>query len=85
MSCESFDPSESDRASWEIAQVTLKDEGAYECIAISSAGTGRAHTFLDVSGKHRSRFSHSVSFITGHFHNIHKYLFDYLLLMQIFP
>lgn len=44
--------SESDNASWEIAQVTLKDEGYYECIAISSAGTGRARTFLDVSGKH---------------------------------
>ncbi|XP_028259472.1 hemicentin-1 [Parambassis ranga] len=41
--------SESDSASWEIAQVTLKDEGYYECIAISSAGTGRAQTFLDVS------------------------------------
>ncbi|XP_067452563.1 hemicentin-1 isoform X1 [Thunnus thynnus] len=41
--------SESDRASWEIPQVTLKDEGYYECIAISSAGTGRARTFLDVS------------------------------------
>ncbi|XP_070817740.1 hemicentin-1 [Chaetodon trifascialis] len=41
--------SESDSASWEIPQVTLKDEGYYECIAISSAGTGRARTFLDVS------------------------------------
>ncbi|XP_075872115.1 hemicentin-1 isoform X2 [Nelusetta ayraudi] len=41
--------SESGNASWEIAQVTLKDEGYYECIAISSAGTGRARTFLDVS------------------------------------
>ncbi|XP_070688049.1 hemicentin-1 [Pempheris klunzingeri] len=41
--------SESDSASWEIAQVTLKDEGYYECIAINSAGTGRARTFLDVS------------------------------------
>ncbi|KAM4548643.1 hemicentin-1 isoform 1-T1 [Odontesthes bonariensis] len=41
--------SESDSASWEIGQVTLKDEGYYECIAISSAGTGRARTFLDVS------------------------------------
>ncbi|KAF1385466.1 hypothetical protein PFLUV_G00108060 [Perca fluviatilis] len=41
--------SESDNALWEIAQVTLKDEGYYECIAISSAGTGRARTFLDVS------------------------------------
>lgn len=47
-----FDSSESDSASWEINQVTLKDEGYYECIAISSAGTGRARTFLDVSGKH---------------------------------
>ncbi|XP_028301363.1 hemicentin-1 isoform X2 [Gouania willdenowi] len=41
--------SESVNASWEIAQVTLKDEGYYECIAINSAGTGRARTFLDVS------------------------------------
>ncbi|XP_005733181.1 hemicentin-1 isoform X1 [Pundamilia nyererei] len=41
--------SESDSALWEIAEVTLKDEGYYECIAISSAGTGRARTFLDVS------------------------------------
>ncbi|KAG7265216.1 hypothetical protein CRUP_009103 [Coryphaenoides rupestris] len=40
---------ESERASWEIPRVTLKDEGYYECIAISSAGTGRARTFLDVS------------------------------------
>ncbi|XP_046908014.1 hemicentin-1 [Hypomesus transpacificus] len=40
---------ESGSASWEIGQVTLKDEGYYECIAISSAGTGRASTFLDVS------------------------------------
>lgn len=47
-----FVSSESGNASWEIAQVTLKDEGYYECIAISSAGTGRARTFLDVSGKH---------------------------------
>lgn len=31
--------------------MSLKDEGFYECIAISSAGTGRARTFLDVSGK----------------------------------
>lgn len=44
--------SESGSASWEIPQVTLKDEGSYECIAISSAGTGRARTFLDVSGDH---------------------------------
>ncbi|KAK5869646.1 hypothetical protein PBY51_024348 [Eleginops maclovinus] len=41
--------SDSNNASWEIAQVTLKDEGFYECIAINSAGTGRARTFLDVS------------------------------------
>uniref|UniRef100_A0A3B3BIE7 Hemicentin 1 n=1 Tax=Oryzias melastigma TaxID=30732 RepID=A0A3B3BIE7_ORYME len=40
---------ESDSASWEIDQVTLKDEDYYECIAISTAGTGRARTFLDVS------------------------------------
>lgn len=47
-----FVSSESENASWEIPQVTLKDEGYYECIAISSAGTGRARTFLDVSGEH---------------------------------
>ncbi|XP_042370765.1 hemicentin-1 [Plectropomus leopardus] len=41
--------SESNNASWQIPQVTLKDEGFYECVAISSAGTGRARTFLDVS------------------------------------
>uniref|UniRef100_A0A3B5LKZ5 Hemicentin 1 n=1 Tax=Xiphophorus couchianus TaxID=32473 RepID=A0A3B5LKZ5_9TELE len=40
---------ESDSVSWEIEKVTLKDEGNYECIAISSAGTGRARSFLDVS------------------------------------
>ncbi|XP_073667498.1 hemicentin-1 isoform X2 [Paramisgurnus dabryanus] len=40
---------ESTNASWEIAEVTLKDEGFYECMAISTAGTGRAQTFLDVS------------------------------------
>ncbi|KTF76822.1 hypothetical protein cypCar_00021533 [Cyprinus carpio] len=40
---------ESANASWGIPQVSLKDEGFYECIAISSAGTGRARTFLDVS------------------------------------
>uniref|UniRef100_A0AAY5K6S1 Ig-like domain-containing protein n=1 Tax=Esox lucius TaxID=8010 RepID=A0AAY5K6S1_ESOLU len=39
--------SESANALWELAQVTLKDEGFYECIAISSAGTGRSRTFLD--------------------------------------
>ncbi|KAJ0032742.1 hypothetical protein NQD34_002823 [Periophthalmus magnuspinnatus] len=41
--------SESANASWDIDQVTLKDEGYYECVAISNAGTGRARTFLDVS------------------------------------
>ncbi|KAM4629779.1 hemicentin-1 [Polymixia lowei] len=40
---------ESGSALWEIPQVTLKDEGYYECIAISNVGTGRARTFLDVS------------------------------------
>ncbi|XP_050994845.1 LOW QUALITY PROTEIN: hemicentin-1 [Labeo rohita] len=40
---------ESANASWGIPQVSLKDEGFYECIAISTAGTGRAQTFLDVS------------------------------------
>uniref|UniRef100_A0A3Q2CT39 Hemicentin-1 n=1 Tax=Cyprinodon variegatus TaxID=28743 RepID=A0A3Q2CT39_CYPVA len=41
--------SESGSGSWEIEKVTLKDEGHYDCIAISRAGTGRARTFLDVS------------------------------------
>lgn len=52
-----FNFSESDSVSWEIEKVTLKDEGHYECIAISSAGTGRARTFLDVSGKLTSQDS----------------------------
>ncbi|XP_032884067.1 hemicentin-1 isoform X2 [Amblyraja radiata] len=33
----------------EIPRVSAVHEGFYECIAISSAGTGRAQTFLDVS------------------------------------
>lgn len=41
---------ESSSMSWEIAEVSLSDEGFYECLAMSSAGTGRAQTFLDVSG-----------------------------------
>ncbi|XP_054667543.1 hemicentin-1-like [Grus americana] len=40
---------ESSSMSWEIAEVSLSDEGFYECLATSSAGTGRAQTFLDVS------------------------------------
>uniref|UniRef100_A0A8C3J6R6 Hemicentin-1 n=1 Tax=Calidris pygmaea TaxID=425635 RepID=A0A8C3J6R6_9CHAR len=40
---------ESSSMSWEIATVSLSDEGFYECMATSSAGTGRAQTFLDVS------------------------------------
>ncbi|XP_038613568.1 hemicentin-1 [Tachyglossus aculeatus] len=40
---------ESGSMNWEIDKVTLSDEGNYECIAISSAGTGRAETFFDVS------------------------------------
>lgn len=56
ISCDPFYSSESDSASWEISQITLKDEGYYECIAINSAGTGRARTFLDVSGMHTCRF-----------------------------
>ncbi|KAJ7986246.1 hypothetical protein DPEC_G00337960 [Dallia pectoralis] len=40
---------ESANALWELGQVTLKDEGFYECIAINSAGTGRSRTFLNVS------------------------------------
>ncbi|XP_029819877.1 hemicentin-1, partial [Manacus vitellinus] len=41
---------ESSSMSWDIAQVAVSDEGFYECVASSSAGTGRAQTFLDVSG-----------------------------------
>ncbi|XP_010130628.1 PREDICTED: hemicentin-1, partial [Buceros rhinoceros silvestris] len=40
---------ESSSMSWEIATVSLSDEGFYECLATSSAGSGRAQTFLDVS------------------------------------
>ncbi|XP_004768021.1 hemicentin-1 isoform X1 [Mustela putorius furo] len=40
---------ESASVNWEIEKVTLSDEGAYDCIAVSSAGTGRAQTFFDVS------------------------------------
>ncbi|KAM5295479.1 hemicentin-1 isoform 1-T1 [Glossophaga mutica] len=40
---------ESATVTWDIEKVTLSDEGSYECIAVSSAGTGRAQTFFDVS------------------------------------
>lgn len=40
---------ESASVNWDIEKVTLSDEGSYECIAVSSAGTGRAQTFFDVS------------------------------------
>ncbi|XP_005375138.1 PREDICTED: hemicentin-1 isoform X1 [Chinchilla lanigera] len=40
---------ESSTVNWDIEKVTLSDEGSYECIAVSSAGTGRAQTFFDVS------------------------------------
>ncbi|XP_015425412.1 PREDICTED: hemicentin-1 [Myotis davidii] len=40
---------ESASVNWDIEKVTLSDEGSYECIAASSAGTGRAQTFFDVS------------------------------------
>ncbi|XP_075792870.1 hemicentin-1 isoform X2 [Pelodiscus sinensis] len=40
---------ESSSMNWDIVKVSLSDEGYYECIAISSVGTGRAQTFLDVS------------------------------------
>uniref|UniRef100_A0A803Y2N3 Ig-like domain-containing protein n=1 Tax=Meleagris gallopavo TaxID=9103 RepID=A0A803Y2N3_MELGA len=39
---------ESSSMSWDINQVSLSDEGFYECIATNAAGTGRAQTFLDV-------------------------------------
>uniref|UniRef100_A0A452IZR1 Ig-like domain-containing protein n=1 Tax=Gopherus agassizii TaxID=38772 RepID=A0A452IZR1_9SAUR len=38
---------ESSSVNWEIAKVSLSDEGYYECIAMSSVGTGRAQTFLN--------------------------------------
>nr|XP_014344645.1 PREDICTED: hemicentin-1 [Latimeria chalumnae] len=41
--------SESANVTFEIPRVSVADEGYYECIAISSAGTGRAQTYLDVS------------------------------------
>nr|XP_036865807.1 hemicentin-1 [Manis javanica] len=40
---------ESASVHWDIEKVVLSDEGSYECIAVSSAGTGRAQTFFDVS------------------------------------
>ncbi|XP_052593110.1 hemicentin-1 isoform X2 [Peromyscus californicus insignis] len=40
---------ESASVNWDFQKVTLSDEGPYECIAVSSAGTGRAQTFFDVS------------------------------------
>ncbi|NXC61674.1 HMCN1 protein, partial [Aleadryas rufinucha] len=40
---------ESSSMSWDIAYVSVSDEGFYECVATSAAGTGRAQTFLDVS------------------------------------
>lgn len=40
---------ESAHVNWDIEKVSLSDEGFYECVAISSAGTGRAQTFFDVS------------------------------------
>lgn len=43
-------PRESADVNWDFRKVTLSDEGFYECIAVSSAGTGRAQTFFDVSG-----------------------------------
>ncbi|XP_058246105.1 hemicentin-1 isoform X2 [Hemibagrus wyckioides] len=35
-------------ASWEILQVSARDEGMYECMAQSTAGVGRAHTRFTV-------------------------------------
>ncbi|NXY61032.1 HMCN1 protein, partial [Callaeas wilsoni] len=40
---------ESSSMSWDIAQVSVSDEGFYECVASNAAGMGRAQTFLDVS------------------------------------
>uniref|UniRef100_A0A8C5TYJ9 Hemicentin 1 n=1 Tax=Malurus cyaneus samueli TaxID=2593467 RepID=A0A8C5TYJ9_9PASS len=42
-----FSCRESSSMSWDIAQVSVSDEGFYECMATSTAGTGRAQTFLD--------------------------------------
>ncbi|XP_027421385.1 hemicentin-1 isoform X2 [Bos indicus x Bos taurus] len=40
---------ESASVTWDIEEVTLAYEGAYECVAVSTAGIGRAQTFFDVS------------------------------------
>nr|DBA18217.1 TPA: hypothetical protein GDO54_016492 [Pyxicephalus adspersus] len=40
---------ESVNTSWLIANVSSHDEGYYDCFATSSAGSGRARTFLDVN------------------------------------
>ncbi|EPY80556.1 hypothetical protein CB1_000818017, partial [Camelus ferus] len=40
---------ESASMTWDIEKVALSDEGSYECVAVSSAGTGQAQTFFDVS------------------------------------
>uniref|UniRef100_H0XAK9 Hemicentin 1 n=1 Tax=Otolemur garnettii TaxID=30611 RepID=H0XAK9_OTOGA len=40
---------ESATVNWDIEKVTLSDEGSYECVAVSSVGTGQAQTFFDVS------------------------------------
>ncbi|XP_073439014.1 hemicentin-1 [Dendrobates tinctorius] len=40
---------ESIETSWEIANVSSYDEGYYECFAVSTAGSARAQTFLDVN------------------------------------
>lgn len=45
-------PRESASVTWDIEKVSLSDEGSYECIAVSSVGTGRAQTFFDVSGNY---------------------------------
>ncbi|KAG8436526.1 hypothetical protein GDO86_007581 [Hymenochirus boettgeri] len=40
---------ESVNATWEIANVSVTDEGHYECHAVSSTGSARAQTFFDVN------------------------------------
>ncbi|KAK3540674.1 hypothetical protein QTP70_034595, partial [Hemibagrus guttatus] len=49
----------STNASWEILQVSARDEGMYECMAQSTAGVGRAHTRFTVIAS--PMLDHSVS------------------------
>ncbi|XP_040264776.1 hemicentin-1 isoform X1 [Bufo bufo] len=57
---------ESIEAIWEIANVTSYDEGYYECFAVSTAGSARAQTFLDVNEPPPVlKGSNNITVITG--------------------